>query len=368
MLRFMIALMLALVAWPVQAEEDNAPIPHLKVGVFLEPPFTIQSTKELNGISIELWEMAANKLGWKWSYEIMDLSDLLESVTTGKIDIAVAPLARTSDREKVMDFTPSYLQSGLAIASEREPVHTLLDVISHVGDRAFIQLTFSLLVITIFFGLIMWWAERKANKDHFGGQMVHGFGSGVWWSMVTMSTVGYGDKAPRTGLGRFLALVWIFISIVLLAAFTGTIASSMTVGRMGQNMSQLSDLHGKKIGAIEKSDAQSWLESHSIKVVPYKSINEGLNAILDAKIDAFVSDRSPILWEVAQWDKGDEIVTEGNIHPQRISFALPTGSKYKEAIGVAILSVLESRTWDYIRAQYGEQKSLLGQLDTSTSE
>ena len=161
MLRLMIALMLALVAWPVQAEEDNAPIPHLKVGVFLEPPFTIQSAKELNGISIELWEMAANKLGWKWSYEIMDLPDLLESVTTGKIDIAVAPLARTSDREKVMDFTPSYLQSGLAIASEREPVHTLLDVISHVGDRAFIQLTFSLLVITIFFG---WWILARGRR------------------------------------------------------------------------------------------------------------------------------------------------------------------------------------------------------------
>ena len=357
-------LMLALAVCPAYADVDHAPVANLKVGVFIEPPFVIESSKELDGISIELWEMAANKCGWKWTYEIMDLPDLLESVKTGKIDIAVAPLARTAEREKVMDFTPSYLQSGLAIASEREPIHTMLDVISHVGDRAFLQLTVSLLIITIFFGLIMWWAERKTNKDHFGGQMVHGFGSGVWWSMVTMSTVGYGDKAPRTAIGRFVALVWIFISIVLLAAFTGTIASSMTIGRMGDDMSRLSDLHNKKVGAIEQSDAQTWLEKHNIDVVPYKSVDAGLNAILSEKIEAFVSDRSPILWEVAQWDKGQEIVTEGNIHPQKIAFGLPTDSKYKEAISVAILEVLESRTWNYIRAQYGEQKGLLSDLDS----
>lgn len=365
MIRLMILSILVLLLCPAQAEEGSAPVPELKVGVFVEPPFVIQSSKELNGISIELWEMAANKLGWKWSYEIMDLPDLLESIRTSKIDVAVTALARTSEREQVMDFTPSYLHSGLAIASEREPVHTMLDVISHVGDRAFLQLTVSLLIITIFFGLIMWWAERKTNKDHFGGQMVHGFGSGVWWSMVTMSTVGYGDKAPRTAIGRFVALVWIFISIVLLAAFTGTIASSMTVGRMGQDMSELSDLHSKKVGAIEQSDAYSWLKKHQVNVVPYKSVNEGLDEILSDKIDAFVSDRSTILWEIAQWDKGDEIVTEGNIHPQRISFGLPTESKYKEALGVAILQVLESRTWDYIRAQYGEQEGLLSDLDSA---
>lgn len=367
MVRLTIALVLACIAWPVQAEDTDGSVPHLKVGVFIEPPFVIQSSNEMDGISIELWEMAANKLGWKWSYQVMGLPELLSSVRTGKIDLAVAPLALTANREEVMDFTPSYLHSGLAIASEREPVHTMIDVLSHIGDRAFLQLTFSVLVITIFFGLIMWWAERKSNKDHFGGQMIHGFGSGVWWSMVTMSTVGYGDKAPRTGLGRFLALVWIFISIVLLAAFTGTIASSMTVGRMGQNLSQLSDLHGLKVGVIEESDAYVWLKSRSINVVPHKSINEGLNAILDAKTEAFVSDRSPILWEVAQWDKGDEIVTEGNLRPQRLSFALPTGSKYKEEISIAILQVLESRTWNYIRAQYGEQKGLLGELDSSRS-
>ncbi len=54
-------------------------------------------------------------------------------------------------------------------------------------------------------------------------------GSALWFAAVTMTTVGYGDKTPQTPLGRFLAFLWMFFGILLVSAFTGAFASSLTV-------------------------------------------------------------------------------------------------------------------------------------------
>ncbi len=50
-------------------------------------------------------------------------------------------------------------------------------------------------------------------------------GRGVWWAIVTVSTVGYGDVVPETALGRVLATVLIFLGISFIALFTGAVAS-----------------------------------------------------------------------------------------------------------------------------------------------
>ena len=47
----------------------------------------------------------------------------------------------------------------------------------------------------------------------------------VWWSIVTLTTVGYGDISPATLPGRGIALVLMFSGIGILAAFSATIAS-----------------------------------------------------------------------------------------------------------------------------------------------
>lgn len=50
-------------------------------------------------------------------------------------------------------------------------------------------------------------------------------GDAVWWVLVTMTTVGYGDKVPMTTGGRVIGIIIMFFGLALLSSFTATISS-----------------------------------------------------------------------------------------------------------------------------------------------
>lgn len=53
----------------------------------------------------------------------------------------------------------------------------------------------------------------------------HTFGDGVWWAIVTLATVGYGDIVPTTSWGRFLGSIVIVVGVTFLSFLTATVTS-----------------------------------------------------------------------------------------------------------------------------------------------
>jgi voltage-gated potassium channel len=90
-------------------------------------------------------------------------------------------------------------------------------VLTHHG------LHFVLLAVTgiIFVGAGLEVALERSAK----GASIHSFGDALWWAMVTVTTVGYGDKAPVTGAGRWVAVVLMLTGIGLVGVLTATFAS-----------------------------------------------------------------------------------------------------------------------------------------------
>jgi voltage-gated potassium channel len=63
-------------------------------------------------------------------------------------------------------------------------------------------------------------AERSAHNAN-----IHNFGEGLWWAVVTVTTIGYGDHYSVTPFGQGIAVVLMLVGIGLIGTLTATVAS-----------------------------------------------------------------------------------------------------------------------------------------------
>lgn len=77
---------------------------------------------------------------------------------------------------------------------------------------------FSLLFIAA--GLVTFWIERDINTGQFGS-----FVDGLWWSIITFSTTGYGDIVPKSIPGRLIAIFTIILGVAAMSFVSGMLAS-----------------------------------------------------------------------------------------------------------------------------------------------
>jgi len=79
---------------------------------------------------------------------------------------------------------------------------------------------FIILVLMVAASLFMYSAEHDAQPDVFKNAF-----SGIWWSVSTLLTVGYGDIYPITAVGKFLAIIIAFLGVAAVAIPTGIISA-----------------------------------------------------------------------------------------------------------------------------------------------
>ena len=95
---------------------------------------------------------------------------------------------------------------GMALASAREELET-------VYTASFITICFS--------AILMYYIERNAQPKVFKN-----IGDGIWWTIITFATVGYGDIYPITFLGKLLGCIICLVGVTMVAIPTGIISSS----------------------------------------------------------------------------------------------------------------------------------------------
>ena len=81
------------------------------------------------------------------------------------------------------------------------------------------------------------------SEENAKGSNIHDYGSALWWAVVTVTTVGYGDRYPVTSLGRVVAVVLMLVGIGLIGVLTATVASFFVQEHTDANKEQLQQAH-----------------------------------------------------------------------------------------------------------------------------
>ncbi len=322
--------------------------PALTIGTVSRAPFSIVKDGKETGFSIELWEALAKDIDRDYTLARFDsFSEMLDAVKTGQVDAAVANISITSAREKDMDFSQPIFSGGLQIMT-----HT-----SRSGGASLFSAVFSrdlLLAIGIAFallvggGMLMWRMERN-SQPYFERPAKDAVFPSFWWALNLVVNGGFEERVPRTPLGRIFAVILVISSLFIVSAFTARITSVMTVEAISSSISSLNDLHGKNVGTIQGSTAESYLKRRDLHHTGYKDLDEMLAAFEEKHLDAVVFD-APILAYYANTRGRGEATMAGQVFlRENYGIAMPTDSPLIEEINQSLLKLRENGTFESIR-------------------
>jgi len=97
-----------------------------------------------------------------------------------------------------------------------------------VGVRRLVNVDF-LLVYGM--GLVIVAATVVATVEGGGNTSIHSFTDALWWSIVTITTVGYGDMVPVTAAGRAMGIILMLGGVAFFSGVTANLASFLVRGR-----------------------------------------------------------------------------------------------------------------------------------------
>lgn len=143
-------------------------------------------------------------------------------------------------------------------------------------------------------GFFCWIMETWNNRDEFPRSFVSGWFAGWWWSVIAMTTVGYGRKIPKSVPARFFSVLWILVGITTFSVITAMLASEIYKASYPPSPS----LSGVKVGALRHRMYDALvIGNHGGILVDVKTTNQidgifKMTSLLRSKeIDGFMLDR-----------------------------------------------------------------------------
>lgn len=344
--------LLMLVAGQLSAQSEP-----LKVGLTPVPPFVVEAENgEWEGISVELWRRVADATGHNYALVPLPFKELLARVESGDIDVAIGALTMTAEREARFDFTHPFFQTGLSIAVPPAPEQGLWASLRALLSWQFVSVIAALGALLLGVGFVLWLFERKRNPEQFGGDPIKGIGASFWWAAVTMTTVGYGDKAPVSFAGRAVALAWMFAGLIMVASFTAAITSSLTVSNLQHQIQGPGDLVSANVATVADTASEAFLRDERIRHQLYPDLTSAMLSVARGETDAVVYDRALMQFRNLQLGKKRLTLLPDIFQQQLYGFALPSGSAIRGRISEQMLAETESASWqDTLRRYLGRK-------------
>jgi voltage-gated potassium channel len=111
----------------------------------------------------------------------------------------------------------------------------MLKVLTEISQHTLTRVIFAITFFALIGASLVFLFEGNVNEQFIA------MGDAIWWVLVTMTTVGYGDKVPMTTCGRIIGIIIMFFGLALLSSFTATISSFFIAKKIkeGQGLKEI---------------------------------------------------------------------------------------------------------------------------------
>ncbi|MGO9237450.1 MAG: transporter substrate-binding domain-containing protein [Methylocella sp.] len=335
---------------------ERRPTAPLRVAVYDVPPYgTVGSDGALSGLSVDLWRRVAEELEWEYRLTpVSQMEAILSGLEEGRFDAAIGAITITPERVERVDFSYPTHRSGVAVALRKEtgPLAAILSYGAAVADLGY--LIVGILALLLLLGVVIWLIERPGRSGKLPPEdSVANLRDGLYWAVVTMTTVGYGDKTPKTHLGRFVAVVWMLSSVALVSLVSASLVSRLTAERVeNSSIRAESDLTGKKLAAVAQSSGAEYLDELHLKYEKYENLAEALSSLANGQSNAVVNSVGALQYLVAARFAQVIRVPRVLLAPAFMAIALPDNSPLKKPIDRALIKITASPEWKSVEELY----------------
>lgn len=351
--RFHILILLLLVFSELQAFNQSDT---LTVGIYQNPPFVIISdNNEYEGLSIELWENIAKSSNLSFKYVVhSDFISILKKLEYQEIDLTINPMDVNDLRVEKFDMTQPFSISSIGVAIPFLNRSTFAVFLSNIFSFAFLEIILLLIFIIFVFGFFLWLVERKHNKFQFRPGFL-GLFDGLWWSAVTMTTVGYGDKSPKSNQGKAIAIIWMFTAVIIISSFTAGIASTLTISGLQTEIQNEEDIRlAENISVIGATYEESYLLEENIPInQAFASPILALRALAKKENDVLLYDKTILQYYINRLSLEEKVkLLPLTFKENYQSFMLPKNHPFFDRINVGLVKEIQKEHWTDLQRKY----------------
>ena len=318
----------------------------LRIAVCERPPYSFRDEdSKWTGLGVILWEKIAGRLGLSFEYVEVPFAQIPEKLASGECDLT--PNLPLSGDKSAIRYTEPYVLSHGALLTRRECVaREMLNLTKQLVNRQMLLIIALMLVGMLLFSLILILVERRRLNGHFSGSSWKNFGSALWFSASTMTTVGYGDTTPLSPLSRVVTFLWMLFGVLVIAIFTGSVSSSLTMADITSGIIHLNEFNRFNVGVVKGSRIEELIESRGIPSTKYDSLEAGLEALRSRRsISALAGDDLTMGHAISRRHAGEfhmSFVPTGEV---LFAFASRPGLPSLDAINSNLLQITLSPDW-----------------------
>ena len=361
-MRHLLLLALLLVPLSITAKADTARVVTRDI-----EPFSFEKDGRRVGFAVELWENVARELKVDSQFSTTgSAKQMVEAVENKSADVAVGALSITAEREKVIDFSQPFYESGLQILVSKkagglaDSIGAMLQGLLNwqlVGGFA------AAILIMFIISHLVWMYEHPVNEEMWPRSYLAGIGESFWWT-VSIFLVGGADNKGPVGLGgRIVATIWMFASVIAVSLLTASLSAILTVNSLTGDISGPKDLPGKPVATIGGSTSETWLQKlgvaggQKVDVKVFPDVPACLDALKSGNVQAVVFDAPILKYYVNKLGPDDFVLVPGLIEKSNYGFGLQQDSLMRERINQVLLNLNENGVTDDLKKKwFGEDK------------